>query len=371
MLALLLTLTLPSFASIGLVSDTKGPACSIERNKSKLPGDKGASIESMDTYSTGNCVSNIVFKDDTKVKITENSRLVIDDFVFDPKKSDASKLVLKVGMGTVRYASGQISKTNPQQASIRTPTATIVVRGTDFTMTVDETGQSLIVLLPSCKDDKDIKQYELQENTCRVGSIEVETDAGAVILNQAFHATYITSSNVSPTAPTVINIVESKINNTLLLLQPMEIQRALRERTKSKRDSELEEEEQFLSKKIQERIESERAKLLVNELKDDNNECDAKISICVRWESDGAPSIQSRGKGTAFRMNEENQAEIKTEGYISNTFITVLHNDIVASYLIGDGSPGGNSVHIRQNNGVLRKNERARIKKYVPTVVTG
>jgi hypothetical protein len=355
LLALLLTLPLPLFASIGSVSDTKGPACSIERNKSKLPGDKGASIESMDTYSTGNCVSNITFKDDTKVKVTENSRLVIDDFVFDPKKSDAGKLALKVGMGTVRYASGQISRTNPQQASIRTPTATIAVRGTDFTMTVDETGQSLIVLVPSCKDEKDIKQYELQENTCRVGSIDVETAAGKVTLDQAFHATFVTSATVSPTTPTVINTVESKINNTLLLLQPMEIQRAIKERTRSRRDVEIEEEERFLSKKIQERIEAERAALLAKKRNDDNNECDAKISICVRWESDNAPSIQSRGKGTAFRMNEENQAEIKTEGYSSNTFITVVHNDIAASYLIGDGSPGGNNVYIKQNNGVLRK----------------
>lgn len=355
LLAILLTLTLPSFASIGSVSDTKGPACSIERNKSKLSGDKGASIESMDTYSTGNCVSNITFKDDTKVKITENSRLVIDDFVFDPKKSDAGKLALRVGMGTVRYASGQISKTNPQQASIRTPTATIAVRGTDFTMTVDEAGQSLIVLVPSCKDEKDIKQYELQENTCRVGSIDVETAAGKVTLDQAFHGTLVTSSTVPPTAPTVINIVESKINNTLLLLQPMEIQRAVRERTKSRRDIELEEEDQFLSNRIRERIEAERAKLLAKTDGGIKNICDPKTSICVRWEGDDTAAIQSRGKGIAFRTNEENQAEIKTEGYSSNTFITVVHNDTSASYLIGDGSPGGNMIYVKQNNGVLKK----------------
>ena len=355
LLALLLTLTLPSFASIGSVSDTKGPACSIERNKNKLSGNKGASIESMDTYSTGNCISNITFKDDTKVKVTENSRLVIDDFVFDPKKSDAGKLALRVGMGTVRYASGQISKTNPQQAAIRTPTATIAVRGTDFTMTVDEAGQSLIVLVPSCKDDKDIKQYELQENTCRVGSIDVVTDAGKVTLDQAFHGTFVTSANTLPTPPTVINTIESKINNTLLLLQPMEIQRALKERNKSKRDLELEEEENFLSRKIQERIDRERAALLAKSINNEKNNCDPKISICVRWENNDSSDIQSRGKGIAFRTNEENQAEIKTEGYSSNTFITVVHNDTAASYLIGDGSPGGNTVYIKQNNGVLKK----------------
>lgn len=107
-LALSLTFTSLVWAGIGVVSDTKGTACSIERAKQKLSGNKGESIESMDTYVTGGCSANITFKDDTKVKVNENSRLLIDDFVYDPKKSDAGKLAVKVGMGTVRYASGQI-----------------------------------------------------------------------------------------------------------------------------------------------------------------------------------------------------------------------------------------------------------------------
>jgi hypothetical protein len=161
LLALLLTVASPSWAGIGTVSENKGTACEVERNKKKMSGVKGAEIESMDTYTTGACVSNITFKDDTKVKVTENSRLLIDDFVFDPNKSDAGKLAIRVGMGTVRYASGQIAKNNPQQVNIKTPTAAVAVRGTDFTMTVDETGQSLVMLIPSCKDEKDVKQFEL------------------------------------------------------------------------------------------------------------------------------------------------------------------------------------------------------------------
>ena len=71
------------WADIGSVGETKGISCQIERNKQKLPGNKGASIESMDTYITGGCVADIKFKDDTNVKVNENSRLLIDDFVFD------------------------------------------------------------------------------------------------------------------------------------------------------------------------------------------------------------------------------------------------------------------------------------------------
>lgn len=342
------------FSGIGTVSENKGSACSIERNKKQMSGQKGADVLSMDTYITQGCQSQITFKDDTKVKITENSRLLIDDFVYDPKNSDAGKLALKVGMGTVRYASGQISKTNPQQVAIKTPTATIAVRGTDFTMTVDEAGQSLIVLVPSCKDDKDIKQYELQENTCRIGSILVTTDAGTVILDQAFHATFVTSTTMAPTQPTTLNTIEAKINNNLILLRPLEITRAINEQKKSKADKDREEEEKFLFSKIQEKIEEERAKLIADRRKNLNNECNSSTSVCVRWESD-ASEMQSRGKGIAYRTNEDNIAEVKTEGYSSNTLVTIVHNDISASMLLGDGSPGGNNVYIKQNNGVLKR----------------
>ena len=85
----------------------------------------------------------------TRVDVTEHSKLVIDEFVYDPNKK-TGKLSLKASLGTVRYASGQIAKNNPTSIKITTPTATIGVRGTDFSMTVDELGSSTIILLPSC-----------------------------------------------------------------------------------------------------------------------------------------------------------------------------------------------------------------------------
>ena len=360
LLALLLTVTSPSWAGIGTVSENKGTACEVERNKKKMSGVKGAEIESMDTYTTGACVSNITFKDDTKVKVTENSRLLIDDFVFDPKKSDAGKLALKVGMGTVRYASGQIAKNNPQQVNIKTPTATVAVRGTDFTMTVDETGQSLIVLVPSCKDDKDIKTYELEENLCKVGRIEVSTLSGTVVLDKAFEATYVMSANMNPTPPTVINTIEGKIGNNLIISKPIEIQAAIKEQSKTKQERELEEIEADAQRRISQRVketneEIENARILALEEALGKSGCNASTSVCVAWEKNDSPDIQSKGKGTAFRSNIDHYAEVKTTGYDSNTFVAISHNDQYAFTFVGSGDPGGNVVNIIQKTGVLRR----------------
>ena len=348
-------------ANIGTVTSHTGNGCELIRDKNKLTGNKGTSIKSLDTYVTSSCVGNITFKDDTQVRITENSRLLIDDFVFDPAVSDSGRLALKVGMGTVRYASGQISKNNPQQVNIKTPTATIAVRGTDFTMTVDETGQSLIVLLPSCKDPLDVKRYELEDNRCQVGQIDVTTLTGTVTLNQAFHSTYVSSASATPTPATLINTIESNMSNNLIIVKPVEVVRAIRESAKSQRELELEELEkdaqQVSTSSVEQATEEVQQTLLLPQSDNKNRSaCNIATRICVQWEKGESEDVRGRGRGTAQRLTEsEHYAEIKTAGYGSNTSITIIHNDAISSELIGNGNNSSNTVVIKQSTGVLRQ----------------
>lgn len=347
-----------TWAAIGTVSEHKGSNCGIERNKQKISGEKGAGIESMDIYTTGACVSNIIFKDDTKVRITENSRLFIDDFVFDPKASDAGKLALKVGAGTVRYASGQIAKNNPQQVNIKTPTAAIAVRGTDFTMTVDESGASLVVLLPSCKDELEVKKFELDEQRCKVGKIEVSTQNGTVSLDQAFQATFVISSSIPPTPPRIINTVESKINNNLILVRPPEVQQAIKDQQKSKyerdRDTLETEAAAVLAQVVKQSQDDAQARIIQMQKAAAAAGCDSSKNVCVVWQQPDASNIQNRGQGIAFRSNTDNYAEVKTSGAESNTLVSITHNDSPASYMIGDAGAISNTVTIKQNVGVAK-----------------
>lgn len=347
-----------SFAAIGTVENTKGSNCQIERNKQKLPGDTGATVESMDTYITGGCVANITFNDGTKVKVNENSKLFIDEFVYDPKQSDAGKLAMKVGMGTVRYASGQIAKTNPQKVDIKTPTASVAVRGTDFTMTVDEVGQSLVVLVPSCKDDKDVKKYELQENTCKVGRIIVSNGMGQVELSEAFQATMINSATVTPTPPVVVNMTEGSIGNNLIILKPAEIQKVVKETSRTAKDNEnqgVEDEGARRTATINapKGADEAEAKMAgVKKLQVDKS-CNATPTICVMWENKDAEG-PAKGIGVAYRVQpDEHYAEVKTQGFTSNTTISINQKSTDAMYIIGDGSAGGNVISITQNSGVL------------------
>lgn len=205
---LLLSLSINCFAAIGKVTEEKGNA-EIVRQKTKMGAKINSGVESNDTVQTVNGVVGITFEDDTKVRVTEHSKLVIDDFVYDPKSKGAGKLAMKVALGTVRYASGAVAKDNAKNVAINTPTATIAVRGTAFTMTVDEIGQSMIILLPNIDGS--------------VGEIEVRTAMGSVVLNQAFQATVTTGAEIKPLRPVLLNLSESAIDNMLIVKPPKEI----------------------------------------------------------------------------------------------------------------------------------------------------
>ncbi len=170
----------------------------------------------------------ITFEDETKVQVNENSKLVIDDFVYDPK-SKSGKLGAKIALGTVRYASGQIAKNSPQNVALNTPSATVAVRGTDFTATVDELGESTIILLPSCPNDRPTRTVKDIESNCKTGSIEVSNDVGTVILNQPFQVTKVQSRTQPPTPPKVLQLSEMAISNLLIVSPPKEVKQAQEE----------------------------------------------------------------------------------------------------------------------------------------------
>ena len=190
----------------GNIGEVKGSGV-LERDSDVIEGNTGVGVQMRDTAVTANGTMRIDFVDETRVDITEHSRLLIDEFVYDPA-NDVGSLSIKATLGGVRYASGQIAKRYQQNVTIRTPSATIGVRGTDFIMVVDEMGGSMITLLPSC----DVTGY------CYTGEIEVQTDAGFVVMNQAFQST-MTSTRMQPPSPPLIIDADEKMLNHLLILR--------------------------------------------------------------------------------------------------------------------------------------------------------
>jgi hypothetical protein len=204
-------------ANIGKITQTKG-VNEVVRKATKLPVRSQLPIDKMDRVQTGNGRVEITFVDDSTVKVTEHSKLVIDDFVYSGKPS-TSRMALKFASGTARFATGQSGKMNKGNINLRTPTATIAVRGTDFAATVDDFGKSLIMLLP--------------EPDGSVGEITVSNAAGMVILTRAFQATIVSTADSRPTRPVILNLTLDQIDN-MLIVSPAEEVKSEEEITETK-----------------------------------------------------------------------------------------------------------------------------------------
>lgn len=346
LLAALLLIPVMAQAAIGSVTEQSGSA-EIKRGKAAVASKKDVGIESNDGVNVGsNSEVGITFRDNTRVKIKANSRLVIDDFVFDPKKSDAGKMAMKVAMGTVQYASGQIAKSSQQNMNIKTPTATIAVRGTDFAMTVDEAGRSLVVLLPSCQDPREVNRYEVSGN-CTVGAIDVETAAGLVSLNQPFTATYVSDAQTAPLPPVPVAADIALINNDQVLRPPELIAEALQDRenrrrgrsTKSDRDDEERTAKDSSSDK--QKAPAETTIIAVAEKKESKE--DDKPNPCWPFTSCG----NERGLNWYLRVDEDrgNVIRISSGERTDNTTYNISINSVdMQTRIAGDGS---NHVTVR------------------------
>jgi len=200
-------------SSIGDISELNGNA-QIVRDKTYDAKLKFA-IQQNDEAVTKNGRLAIKFLDDSQVKLTEYSELVINEYIFDPNPSK-SKMALKFTLGTARFITGSFNKIDKQNIKLSTPTANIAIRGTDFTATVDELGRSLIILLPD--------RLGLSS-----GEIEVVTATGSVLLNKPFQATTVSVFESPPTKPIILDLSLDAIDNMLIVNPPKKDEKFIEE----------------------------------------------------------------------------------------------------------------------------------------------
>lgn len=213
LLALLLILISVSFKTIaeqqpavdvGNISELNGSA-QVVRDQ-PYSAELKFNIQQNDQAVTTNGRMAITFLDDSKVKLTEHSQLTIDEYIFDPNPSN-SKMAITFGLGTARFITGSLNKIDRNNIDLKTPTANIAIRGTDFTVTVDETGRSLLILLPN----------DLGEAS---GEIIVTTAMGTVTLNKPYQATTVDVFEKPPTKPVILDLTLDIIDNMLIVNPP-------------------------------------------------------------------------------------------------------------------------------------------------------
>ncbi len=124
-------------ADIGLIKVAKG-SVQIQRGSSKIPATVGTGLQTSDTLVTGaDGSAGITFTDNSLVSVGPNSVFQIDKYSFDTT-TYAGEFEGNLKQGRLAAVSGKMVKQSPDSMKIRTPSAIMGVRGTEFVVQVDD-----------------------------------------------------------------------------------------------------------------------------------------------------------------------------------------------------------------------------------------
>lgn len=120
---------------VALVKVVDGQAFALRADQRSALG-VGTPIFVEDVVETEAGSVGLTFKDGSRISIGPNSRVKFTDFQFAPTEGRLS-FIVDFFRGTLLYVSGVIAKLSPDAVKVRTPVATVAVRGTRFLAEVE------------------------------------------------------------------------------------------------------------------------------------------------------------------------------------------------------------------------------------------
>jgi hypothetical protein len=125
-------------------ADEVGAMAEVQRTVYGVPPQGGQSVKRQgdgvvfqeELETADNSAALVRFIDDSTLTLGAKTKVLIDAFVFDPAKAEGNALI-NISIGTLRYVTGEMPK---GKTVIKTPTATLVLRGTDVTVHVHPDG---------------------------------------------------------------------------------------------------------------------------------------------------------------------------------------------------------------------------------------
>lgn len=168
-----LFLTSGLFASIGSIMAVKGDALVQRADSSSVDAKAGFSLEEGDIIVTQKRSRvQVMLKDETVVTIGSKSRFSFDEYAFDGANS---KVAMSSTRGFFRSVTGKIGKLAPQRFKVKTASATIGIRGTDFWGTTGGDTERF-----TCNSGKIIVTFEGGEREIEAGRFLEVSSAGVI-----------------------------------------------------------------------------------------------------------------------------------------------------------------------------------------------
>jgi hypothetical protein len=128
-------------ADAGLIKVAKG-SVQIQRGTEKFAATVGSAVQRSDVIVTGaDGTAGVTFTDNSLVSVGPNSVFAIDKYSFD-STTHVGEFEGNLKKGRLAAISGKMVKQSPESMKIRTPSAIMGVRGTEFIVQVDDSGKT-------------------------------------------------------------------------------------------------------------------------------------------------------------------------------------------------------------------------------------
>jgi hypothetical protein len=129
-------------ADAGLIKVAKG-SVQIQRGTEKFAATVGSPVQRSDVIVTGaDGTAGVTFTDNSLVSVGPNSVFAIEKYSFD-STTHVGEFEGNLKKGRLAAISGKMVKQSPESMKIRTPSAIMGVRGTEFVVQVDDSGKTI------------------------------------------------------------------------------------------------------------------------------------------------------------------------------------------------------------------------------------
>ena len=183
------TPTSTSTTPIGQVETITGNVVVVRADGSQHTLQVGDQVFQGDDIETGaKSAVSIVFEDQTTFAGGESGHFVLNELVYNPDTSVGSML-LTLLKGAAVIVSGEVAKTEPDAMVVKTPNATMLIRGTTAVINVegDKTTSTLV-----------------EDENGHVGEMVVFNDHGSTTLTVPYQASSVSDLQPAPSPPFII-----------------------------------------------------------------------------------------------------------------------------------------------------------------------
>ena len=170
---------------IGVVETAVGDVTVTRLTGEQITLSQGSPVFQGDIVETStDSALGITFADSSTFSLGDEGRIVLDEMIYDPVTQEGSS-VFSVVQGVFLFVSGEIAAENPDGMVVRTPVATLGIRGTKVAGKAAQEGDlNTITLMPDADGS--------------VGQIVVSNPTGSVTLQSAFQTTAVSSTFLAP-----------------------------------------------------------------------------------------------------------------------------------------------------------------------------